>query len=312
MNVLITNSGRKNYFIEFLLDIKKNNLKSLKIHISNSNKNCSTFHMKKKLNCHILSPYIEGKNKYLRKLSNTVKKNKIDIIIPLTDLDLKLLSEKEKYFKNLGCLPLISKLETIQICLDKEKTYKFLLKNKISTPRLFSKNSNIKYPVIVKDKLGNSSQGLKIIKNKSLLKLFKSKKNIIQKYISGPEYHLDILNDLNGNYIDHCGKLKIEMRDGETFKAKIINNKKLNFIAKKISKSLRHVGNLDCDLIFNKNKFYVIDFNPRFGGGYPFTHLSGKNYILKIMSIINKKKYNLKKKPNLITGMKSLGLNYYL
>ena len=311
MNILITNSGRKNYFIEFLLEIKKN-LKDLKIHISNSNKNCSTFHMKKNINCHIFSPFNKGKNKYFKKLSNVVKKNKIDIIIPLTDLDLKLLSEKEKYLKNLGCLPLISNLKTIQVCLNKEKTYEFLIKNKILTPKLLHKDNKIKYPVIIKDKLGNSSQGFKRIKNKKLLNFFTSKKNIVQQYINGPEYHLDILNDLNGNYIDHCGKLKIEMRDGETFKAKIINNKKLNLIAKKISKSLRHIGNLDCDLIFNKNKFYVIDFNPRFGGGYPFTHLSGKNYILKIINTINKNKYKLKKKPNLITGMKSIGLSYYL
>ena len=48
----------------------------------------------------------------------------------------------------------------------------------------------------------------------------------------------------------------------------------------KISK---HVGNLDCDVIKNQNsELYFIDFNPRFGGGYPFTHLSGYNFIKAI------------------------------
>ena len=38
---------------------------------------------------------------------------------------------------------------------------------------------------------------------------------IFQKYLKGEEYHIDILNDFNGNYLDHCSKLKLEMRDGE-------------------------------------------------------------------------------------------------
>ena len=120
---------------------------------------------------------------------------------------------------------------------------------------------------------------------------------------------MDILNDFNGKYLDHCSKLKIEMRDGETFKAKIVKNRKLDLLCKRISKTLKHIGNLDCDVILNKNSFYIIDFNPRFGGGYPFTHLSGKNYIYKILSLLINKKYKIKKNPNLITAMKSLNLN---
>ena len=40
----------------------------------------------------------------------------------------------------------------------------------------------------------------------------------------------------------------------------------------------------------SKGKIYFIDFNPRFGGGYPITHLSGFNYLSALlnMSIGNK------------------------
>ena len=68
----------------------------------------------------------------------------------------------------------------------------------------------------------------------------------------GKEYNLDILNDFHGNYLDSCAKIKLSMRAGETDKAKIVNNPKLILIAKKISKDLRHIGNLDCDLIIDK------------------------------------------------------------
>ena len=74
---------------------------------------------------------------------------------------------------------------------------------------------------------------------------------------------------------------------------------------------MRHIGNVDCDLILKNNQFYVIDINPRFGGGYAFTHLAGKNYLYKIISLVLNLKYNLKKKPKIITGIKGLALNYY-
>ena len=51
-------------------------------------------------------------------------------------------------------------------------------------------------------------------------------------------------------------------------------------MARQLSKKIGHIGNLDIDFIeTEEGEIFVIDFNPRFGGGYPFTHLSGANYL---------------------------------
>ena len=42
------------------------------------------------------------------------------------------------------------------------------------------------------------------------------------------------------------------MRHGETDIAKVIYNKKVLKLSKKLSKDLKHVGNLDCDIIYDK------------------------------------------------------------
>jgi carbamoyl-phosphate synthase large subunit len=44
-----------------------------------------------------------------------------------------------------------------------------------------------------------------------------------------------------------------------------------------IGESLGHVGNLDCDVFIGPNGISVLELNPRFGGGYPFSHLAGVN-----------------------------------
>ena len=69
------------------------------------------------------------------------------------------------------------------------------------------------------------------------------------------------------------------MRSGETDRSKIIIDKKLSKFAEKLISIFRPYGNIDCDVIRNKSgQIFLIDVNPRFGGGYPATHLSGKNF----------------------------------
>ena len=81
-------------------------------------------------------------------------------------------------------------------------------------------------------------------------------------------------------------------------------------MAKKISKKFRHIGNLDCDAIINKKgDIFFIDFNPRFGGGYPFTHVAGLNFIKLIICILLKKKMTIPTKPKLIKASKGLAIS---
>ena len=178
--------------------------------------------------------------------------------------------------------------------------FKLCVENKIPTPQIFNTYKEVKKlkkKKYVKKKIfGHSSLGLKIIK--------KIKKNdfekdfLIQKFIEGQEYHMDILNDANGNFLNSCTKKKLSMRFGETDIAKLENSRSFFNFSKKISKIFRHVGNLDCDFILDKKgKLHFIDFNPRFGGGYAFTHSFGFDFLkLYISSLLNRKtkfKYKL-------------------
>jgi carbamoyl-phosphate synthase large subunit len=189
-------------------------------------------------------------------------------------------------------------------------TYEFAKKNQIYAPETFLdlesaldslKKNKVQFPLIVKPRWGSGSIGLLVAYTQDELVHFFSqceaivKKTflnqisdvnhsvIIQEYIIGDEYGVDILNDLNKKLLGYTVKKKIAMRAGETDKAVTVPSAALDEYLVRIAENLGHIGNLDCDFLEKDGKFYLIEMNARFGGGYPFTHLAGANHILHLL-----------------------------
>jgi carbamoyl-phosphate synthase large subunit len=110
---------------------------------------------------------------------------------------------------------------------------------------------------------------------------------IIQSKIIGNEYGLDILNDLEGNYVTTIAKHKIAMCAGETDVAEIVNNTPFTNLAKSLSTNLKHIGNLDVDCFVCENgDIIILELNCRFGGQYPFSHIAGVDFPKQIIEWI--------------------------
>ena len=50
-----------------------------------------------------------------------------------------------------------------------------------------------------------------------------------------------------------------------------------------MGKKLRHTADLDVDVFCQNGTIYILEMNARFGGGYPFSHISGVNLPLAIV-----------------------------
>ena len=141
--------------------------------------------------------------------------------------------------------------------------------------------------------LGNGSKDQQIYFKSNEIPKNNNRNFFYQKYYNWEEFGLDILNDLNAKYIHSCARKKLLIRAGDTDKAKIVLNNKFTEIAKKISNHLKHIGILDIDFLFNGSKILILDLNARIGGGYPFTHEAGFNYLEQILNLACKKKKKL-------------------
>ena len=140
---------------------------------------------------HII-PLANDKN-YIAALIELINKNKYEILIPGTDIELPILSKHKKIIESsTNCKLVISKKNVIDIANDKYMTYKFLEKESFNPPKTslpedfeeFSKITN--FPYIIKPRDGARSIGIYLVEDYSTLKevLKKSHKPIIQEYIS--------------------------------------------------------------------------------------------------------------------------------
>ena len=102
------------------------------------------------------------------------------------------------------------------------------------------------------------------------------------------------------------------MRAGETDKSRIVENDDLTALASDLSAVFGHVGNMDADVIVNAmGEPFCIDLNPRFGGGYPTTHLAGLNYLEAILKMAQGGAASAFGAPLPLVVMKGISLHAY-
>lgn len=300
MNILLTSVGRRTYLINYFK-------KALKgegfIYASNS---VMTYSLSQ-ADRYVLTPQIYDEI-YIDFLLKYCQRENIRMVISLFDIDLPVLTKNKHRFNDLGIQLIVSDEAVTAICNDKWETYKFLKSIDLNCPKTYKNLESAKgalntgdliYPLIVKPRWGMGSIGIMRADNEEELDVFYKKIKrelfstylkfessacpeecvIIQEYIQGQEYGLDVLNDLNGNYVTTIAKKKLAMRAGETDIAQIVRNDQFLNIATTLSKALKHIANLDVDcFIDNWGHVFVLELNCRFGGQYPFSHNAGVDF----------------------------------
>jgi len=240
---------------------------------------------------------------YIKQLLSIVKTNKVKLLIPTVDLDLKLLAQNKPKFAAMGCCVLISMPDVVDICQDKRKTYRFLLKKGFDTPVTMNIRSalakkNLKWPCFVKPWDGYASRGNAIVRNRKDL-LFFSKKvpnAICQEFISGTEHTCDVYVDFNMKTRCVVPRKRIEVRAGEVSKGQVVKHLRI------MSESARLVEALGAgpgvitlqSFLTRDDKIKFIEINPRFGGGAPLSIKAGANFPKWILQELLGEKVNIR------------------
>jgi carbamoyl-phosphate synthase large subunit len=240
---------------------------------------------------------------YIKQLLSIVKANKVKLLIPTVDLDLKVLARNKPKFASMECRVLVSTPEVIDICQDKRKTYQFLAKNGFDTPVTMSVRSalskkKLNWPCFLKPWDGYAGRGNAVVNNRTEL-LFYAKRipnAICQEFIEGTEYTCDVYIDFGMKVRCVVPRKRIEIRAGEVSKGQVVKNPHIMSNAAKLVEALgAGPGVITLQLFLtDDNRVKFIEINPRFGGGAPLSIKAGANFPKWILQELSGKKTNIR------------------
>jgi carbamoyl-phosphate synthase large subunit len=241
---------------------------------------------------------------YVEDLLSICRQHGVRLLVPAMEPELPLLAEHRERFLKVGTFPLVSSAEVVDTCGDKLAAARFLKTLGIASPRTCASleearravaAGELAFPLVVKPRWGMGSLGLEVCEDDEELELSyrlvrrrlqrsliakvsatdAEHSVLIQERLSGIEYGFDVVNDLRGKYVCTFLRKKLRMRSGQTDRAVTVIDPGIERIPRKIGEALGHLGSLDGDLLVTREGIFVIDLNPRLGGGYPYSHMAG-------------------------------------
>lgn len=247
-----------------------------------------------------LIPLIKGGN-YIPVLLEICKEEKVDCLIPTIDTDLMILAENKKLFEQIGTKVLISSPEKVAICRNKNLTSDYFQSLGLNAPTPVNSvdKYSSKFPAFIKPMDGSSSINAYKVDSREDLQLYASKIKdyIIQPYISGKEYTVDIFCDYDGNPVFITPRERLSVRAGEVLKTRIDQDETIIAEMMKLVADFKPSGAITVQLIKDAetNENYYIEINPRFGGGAPLSMKAGADSAMEILRMLNGDKLFYKK-----------------
>jgi carbamoyl-phosphate synthase large subunit len=208
----------------------------------------------------------------------------VSLVIPTIDDELPIFGRALPRFEQSGIDVAVSSERTSMICNDKYETYVFCVENGIRTPvtQLAADVdfARLRYPVYVKPRFGRGSVNVFAVNNEAQLRLFLDyvPQAIVQDYLAGTEFTVDVLCDFAGRVLSIVPRERLVIRAGVSDKGVTRKQPEVIAFARDVAEKLRIVGPANIQCKWDGGDVSLIEVNPRFSGGIPLTIAAGADF----------------------------------
>lgn len=223
---------------------------------------------------------------YIPQLLEIVRRERVQIVIPLIDTELGILSRHREVFLREGCHVIVSATEQILLTRDKGRSAGRFRELGFDAPRVFTTDQlhdpgALPYPLFVKPSDGSSSIGAVRVDGPAELRyvLARTESPVVQSFEDGEEFTIDVFCDLGGAVRCVVPRKRLEVRAGEVSKGLTVKDRAMMSAAARLVTALggcRGCVTLQC--FRQGGRFVFFEANLRFGGGYPLAHAAGANF----------------------------------
>ena len=238
--------------------------------------------------------------RYIPMLLEICEREKVDCLIPTIDTDLLLLAENKERFEAIGTKVLISAVDKVKLCRDKNYTADYFISlglksaQSVNTVEAFKEGleqGTHDFPAFIKPKDGSSSINAYKVEGLEELEFYAEKIQdyIIQPFISGKEYTIDIFCDYEGNPVFITPRERMAVRAGEVLKTRITQDDVMIAEMQTLIADYKPCGQITVQLIQQEKTGdnYYIEINPRFGGGAPLSIKAGADSAKAVLRMLS-------------------------
>ena len=227
---------------------------------------------------------------YLPELLAICEEERVRLAVPTIDDELALFGSARDAFGALGVLAACSPEDTAQICNDKYLTCTHLRARGVSAAQSYLPGAlpaGLDLPLFIKPRGGRGGVGAFAVRSARELEFFLGyvESPVVQEFLSGPEYTIDVLCDFDGAPLSIVPRERVVIRAGVIDRGRTVKSSVLIELANRVCAALRFGGPLNIQCRMRGDVPVVFEINPRFSGGIPLTIAAGADFPRMLLSL---------------------------
>jgi carbamoyl-phosphate synthase large subunit len=213
-------------------------------------------------------------------VTRLIAEERVDIILPTSGFDIYAYARHKAELERGGVIVAMSDIDAMTTCADK---WEFYLKTHGAFPLPETSRELADwqvFPCFVKPALGKGSRDSYRCTQAAELRFYTSQIRdlIVQEYLPGEEYTVDVLSDLEGTPLLAVPRIRLETKEGISTKGKVLKDGEIERLCLEMARHLGLKGPTCMQLKRDRaGALKFLEVNPRIGGGMMFTTLAGVN-----------------------------------
>lgn len=214
----------------------------------------------------------------------------VGLVIPTIDDELAAFGHARRRFAALGIRIAVSDPDTSEVCHDKYLTCQILRACGVPAAQSWLPGAvpeDVAFPLFIKPRRGRGGVGAYPVRDARELAFFLTyvADPVVQQYLDGPEYTIDMLCDDGGRPLAIVPRRREVVRAGVMDRGCTERHPALMRLAEQCAEVLAFSGavNIQCRLVDGAP--VIFEINPRFSGGIPLTIEAGADFPAMLVAL---------------------------
>lgn len=233
---------------------------------------------------------------YTGALLDIIQSERIGFVFPSSDVDLLVLARARDILEQYTVILLAPLYDDVIKCADKMESERLFGELGLRSPKIFADYDSIKsgdFPLVVKGRGRETAttKGFhKVVDEQELSYCLEHTADpIIQEFIEGPEFTVDVLADLQGNPISVVPRRRLSIRAFVTDKGVTVDDESIIQEAVRIVDEIKPKGFCNIQCVKKGSHNYWIEINPRISGGFALFFASCSKVAFLFLDILSGK-----------------------